>query len=116
MQFLVLLVVGRSRVTTATIGQLDPVHELHVRTIVQLVGVTRSGIPDQESERSTLLESHRLAVDRKDENSLAPDGLQWHAGRKIVGSGVQCQVTGSEVGMTRESNDSSVTPSPLRVG
>ena len=90
----VCLFVSGAGVTTATDRQLDPAEVLHVSAIVELVGVARGRVADQETDRAAVLRPEPRLAEPVDDDALAPDRLERDRDVEIVAVGVQGEIVG----------------------
>ena len=117
MQRFMRLLVGRPRVAAAPFGQLDAAQVLHVRAVVQLVGVACGRVADQESgsDRRARPPADRGRGDRRRSPGRgAVRGAPTRGNRRARRARSDSWPTAARAARSRIA--SRVTPSPFRVG
>src|SRR5258708_6214903 len=94
MQLIVLGIVVGAIVAALAGRELNAIDELDVGAVVEFVGMAGGRVADEKSDRATVLNWQRSPGETVNDQPLAADFRQRHAGVKIVGGGVQGEVTG----------------------
>jgi hypothetical protein len=76
MELGMILVRAGSRIAAFLHRELDAAEVLHIRAIVELIGVTGGWVSDQEPEWPALFSIERLAPTVIDDNTLSPNRLE----------------------------------------
>lgn len=76
------------------VGQFDPIHEFHVGTFINFMGMARLMVGDEEPKWSAGGWRERLAIESVNHQRSIAHRRQRHARMKVISSGMQTDVGG----------------------